>query len=357
MRRLTYPLRRWPRLSKLVLGGAALAVLLGLLVAVANVYVLLKGGDSTSSIAEVPRTEVAIVPGALVRPDGKMSGMLGDRVKQAARLWQAGKVEKILVSGDHGSWKYDEPDTMREALVNRGVPPRDVFEDHAGFDTWQTMVRARSIFGVRHAVVVTQGFHMPRALFLADQAGIDATGLTSDLHSYGYQGYKSDAREVLSRVKAVADVTLDSPAMAGRKISIATANGRESWGPAPPPGTPPAGAPDHWDSPSYSPESSSPPPPAATPPDTTPPDTKIDKTSLRAATRSAKFWFSASEPPRGFLCRLDGGDFKPCGSPRSYKRLKPGRHVFGVKAVDAAGNVDGSAAVARFAVPQRRKRR
>jgi SanA protein len=244
-RKLTYPLRRWPRLSKVALVGTGLAVVLALLVAAVNVYVLLEGDDSTSSIADVPRTEVAIVPGALVQPNGKMSVMLGDRVKQAARLWHAGKVEKVLVSGDHRSWNYDEPDTMRKVLVNRGVPPRDVFEDHAGLDTWQTMVRARSIFGVRHAVVVTQGFHMPRALFLADQAGIDATGLISDLHRYGYQGYKSNAREVLSRVKAVVDVTLDTPAMAGPKIPIATSDGRESWGPAPPSGTPPAGAPAH----------------------------------------------------------------------------------------------------------------
>ena len=242
---MSYPLRRWPRLTKVALVGAGLAVLLVLFVAAVNVYVLSEGGDSTSEVAAVPRAEVAIVPGALVQPNGKMSGMLGDRVEQAVRLWRAGKVEKILVSGDHGSWKYDEPDTMRQALVNRGVPPQDVFEDHAGFDTWQTMVRARSIFGVRRAVVVTQGFHMPRALFLADHAGIDATGLTSDLHAYGFQGHKSDVREVLSRVKAVADVTLDSPAMAGPKIPIATSDGRESWGPAPPPGTPPAGAPAH----------------------------------------------------------------------------------------------------------------
>ncbi len=245
MHKVKYPLRRWPRLSRVVLGGAALGVVLVLLVALANVYVLWKGGGSTSSIADVPKAEVAIVPGALVQPNGKMSGMLGDRVEQASRLWHAGKVKKILVSGDHGSWKYDEPDTMREALVRDGVPPRDVFEDHAGFDTWATMVRARSIFGVRHAVVVTQGFHMPRALYLADAAGIDATGLTADLHHWGYQGRKSEAREVLSRVKAIADVTLDTPAMAGPKIPIATTDGRESWGPAPPPGTPPAGAPEH----------------------------------------------------------------------------------------------------------------
>jgi len=243
--RLTYPLRRWPRLSKFALVGAALGLVLVLLVAAANVYVLLEGEDSTSSVAEVPRAEVAIVPGALVKPDGKMSAMLGDRVEQASRLWHAGKVKKILVSGDHGSWKYDEPDTMRKALVRDGVAPRDIFEDHAGFDTWATMVRARSIFGVRKAVVVTQGFHMPRALYLADAAGIDATGLTADLHQWGYQGRKSEVREVLSRVKAIADVTLNTPAMAGPKIPITTADGRESWGPAPPPGTPPAGAPEH----------------------------------------------------------------------------------------------------------------
>jgi SanA protein len=172
-----------------------------------------------------------------------MSAMLADRVRQAAALWDAGKVEKILVSGDHHSWDYDEPDTMRKALVRMGVPGRDVFEDHAGFDTWATMVRARSIFGVKDAVVVTQGFHMPRALFLADAAGIHASGLTADLHQWGYQGRKSEVREVLSRVKAIADVTLDTPAMAGPRIPIDSTDGRESWGPVPPPGTPPAGSP------------------------------------------------------------------------------------------------------------------
>jgi SanA protein len=221
----------------------AAGVGLALVVALLNVYVLTSAGESTSEVAEVPRAEVAIVPGALVEPDGDMSTMLAARVEQASRLWHAGKVEKILVSGDHGSWKYDEPDTMRKALVADGVAPEDVFEDHAGFDTWATMVRAREIFGVRDAVVVTQGFHMPRALYLADEAGIEASGLTADLQPWGFQGRKSSVREVLSRVKAVADVTLDTQALAGPKIPIATADGRESWGPAPPDGTPPAGSP------------------------------------------------------------------------------------------------------------------
>lgn len=240
-RGLGYPLRRWPRASGVLAG---VAVLLVLLVVGSNAYILLTtSGESTSTVADVPKAPVAIVPGALVMPSGKMSVMLADRVKDAARLWRAGKVEKILVSGDHHTWAYDEPDTMRKALVRQGVPPRDVFEDHAGFDTWATMTRARSIFDIHDAVVVTQGFHMPRALFLAEEAGIDATGLISDLHPYGYQGKKSEVREVLSRVKAIADVTLDTPAMAGPRIPIASSDGRESWGPVPPPGTPPAGSP------------------------------------------------------------------------------------------------------------------
>jgi SanA protein len=244
-RKLTYPARRWPRLFKASLAGSV-AIVLG--VAGANAYILLSTeGEATAEVADVPHAEVAIVPGALVNANGKMSGMLADRVRQADALWKAGKVDRILVSGDHGAWVYDEPDTMRKALVADGVPGRVIFEDHAGFDTWATMVRARSIFDVHDAVVVTQGFHMPRALYLAQKAGIDATGLTADLHQWGYQGRKSEVREVLSRVKAIADTTLNTPAMGGKKIPISGDDGRVSWGPAPPPDTPPAGSP----SPSY----------------------------------------------------------------------------------------------------------
>ncbi len=238
--RLTYPLRRWPRLSRAAL--LAIGILVAVVV-VANAYVLLSTeGESTGNVVDVPHAEAAIVLGAQVKPDGQMSSMLADRVHQAAALWRAGKVDRVLVSGDHHSWAYDEPDTMRKALVRMGVPGRIIFEDHAGFGTWATMVRAHNVFEVRSAVIVTQGFHMPRALFLASEAGIEATGLTADLHPYGAQGLKSDAREVLSRVKAVADVALGTPAVGGRPIPI-SGDGRASWGPAPPPGTPPAGSP------------------------------------------------------------------------------------------------------------------
>ncbi|MET0558417.1 MAG: ElyC/SanA/YdcF family protein [Solirubrobacterales bacterium] len=222
-----------------------LGLVLVLVIGASNAYILLSTeGEATGVVADVPAAQVAIVPGAQVMANGHMSGMLADRVSQAERLWRAGKVEKILVSGDHHTWAYDEPDTMRKALVRDGVSPADVFEDHAGLDTWATMVRARSIFDVRSAVVVTQGFHMPRALFLAEEAGIEATGLLADQHHWGRNRRKGEIREVFSRVKAIADVTLDTPAMAGPKIPIESADGRESWGPAPPPGTPPAGSPN-----------------------------------------------------------------------------------------------------------------
>jgi SanA protein len=220
-----------------ILGLALLAV------AGANAYVILSSeGGSTDVPADAPRAQAAIVPGAFVQPDGGMSTMLADRVDRAAALWHAGRVRRVLVSGDHQSWSYDEPDTMRLALQRDGVPGRDIFTDHAGFDTWATMVRARNVFGVRSAVVVTQGFHMPRALYLAHAAGLRATGLTADLHDYGKQGLLSDAREIVSRTKAVADVTLNTAVTPGPPVPI-SGSARASWGPPPPPGTPPAGAP------------------------------------------------------------------------------------------------------------------
>jgi SanA protein len=210
-----------------------------------NAYILLsESGNYTSDVADVPVAPVAIVPGALVQRNGRMSTMLRDRVEQASRLWHAGKVKKILVSGDHHTWAYDEPDTMRKALVRDGVTPADIFEDHAGFNTWATMVRARQIFNVQSAVVVTQGFHMPRALYMAEEVGMHVTGLLADQHHWGYQGERSEVREVFARVKALWETVTDEPAMSGRRIPIQTSDGRESWGPAPPPGTPPAGSPD-----------------------------------------------------------------------------------------------------------------
>jgi SanA protein len=212
-------------------------VLLGIvLVAAANVYVLSEGDGATDDVAGVRHAQVAIVLGALVHSDGEMSGMLNDRVRRAEQLFEAGKVDRILVTGDHRAWRYDETGTMRTALLRAGIPPAAVFTDHAGVDTRASMVRARRVFAVRTAIVVTQGFHMARALYLARGAGIDAQGVTSDLHGYGANAIRSDLREVLARVKAVGSVVLDSDVQGGPRHPI-TGDGRSSWGPSPPTGT------------------------------------------------------------------------------------------------------------------------
>jgi SanA protein len=216
-----------------------------LLVLVTNLLVLFASdGKIWDDPAEATHAEVAIVPGAMVNPDGTMSLMLADRVNQAAALYRDGKVDKILVSGDHGQWAYDEPTTMRRALMADGVPARVIYTDHAGFNTNATMRRARDIFGVGSAIIVTQGFHMKRSLYLAKAAGLKANGLTSDLHGYGGQGIKSDVREVLSRTKSVFDVLTGAAVMGGGPVPI-TGPARASWGPKAPPGTPPAGAPSN----------------------------------------------------------------------------------------------------------------
>jgi SanA protein len=218
-----------------VAAAAVVVTAVVLLVVGANGYVLLdESGQASSRLSAVRDAEVALVLGAYVEPGGRMSQMLADRVRGAVDLWRAGKVRKILVSGDHTKWSYDEPDTMRRALQADGVPAWDIFTDHDGIDTWYSMVRARRVFGVRSAIVVTQGFHMPRALYLASAAGLQAHGFVTDLHSYGQQGQLSTLREVLARVKAVYQGTTDAPVQLGPSIAI-SGDGRASWGPQSPP--------------------------------------------------------------------------------------------------------------------------
>ena len=162
--------------------------------------------------------------GARVLPDGTLSPMLADRVAQALALYRTGAVDRIIVSGDHGSWSYDEPGAMRDELLAHGVPARAVFTDHAGFDTWSTMRRAAEVFGVHSAIVVTQGFHLPRALFLARAAGLGTPqGVASDLQPYGRSGLAATVREAAARVKAVGSVALR--AMRSRSVHRSRSTG------------------------------------------------------------------------------------------------------------------------------------
>lgn len=155
---------------------------------------------------DVPREPVAVVFGAGLW-NGKPSPYLAHRLDAAARLYTAGRVRVLLVTGDNSRTSYDEPSAMRTYLVAHGVPRAKVVLDYAGFDTWSSCDRARRIFGVRHAVLVSQPFHIRRALALCSAAGIDAYGVGVD-EKHDVTWYASGAREVLAAGKAALDVAV-----------------------------------------------------------------------------------------------------------------------------------------------------
>lgn len=148
------------------------------------------------------KADCILILGAGVWEDNKPSLMLKDRLEEGLRLYKAGIAPKILVSGDHGFPNYDEVNVMKTYLIKAGVRSQDVFMDHAGFTTYDSMYRAREVFGVKKAVVVTQEYHLYRALYICDSLGIEAYGAKA--YPYVYPGAKlRTAREWLARDKAI----------------------------------------------------------------------------------------------------------------------------------------------------------
>lgn len=129
------------------------------------------------AVGDVPERPVGLVLGAGVRDDGEPSRVLARRLELAAELYADGSVEVLLVSGDNSVDHYNETDTMRDFLVDAGVPAEHIAADYAGFSTWDSCARAHEVFGVDAATVVTQDFHLPRAVRLCQAAGIDAVGV------------------------------------------------------------------------------------------------------------------------------------------------------------------------------------
>jgi len=135
-------------------------------------------------LESVPSKRVGIVFGAGVWPSGRLSDVLADRMERAVELYHLGKVEKLLLTGDNRFINYNEPAHMRDYAVARGVPSEDVVLDYAGRRTYDSCYRARHIFGVTEAILVTQSYHLDRSLFIADHLGIDAVGVGADRRSY-----------------------------------------------------------------------------------------------------------------------------------------------------------------------------
>ncbi|MDA0185012.1 YdcF family protein [Solirubrobacter phytolaccae] len=209
---------------------AIAVLLLAAVLVVPNAVVLLGGKGVADEPKEVPRAQAALVLGAQVMPNGAPSSMLSDRITAAAELYKAGRVDKLLLSGDHGRKQYDEVGTMRDILLKQGIPAEDIFTDHAGFDTWDSAQRAKRVFAAHSVVVVTQKFHMARALYDARKAGLDATGYAADKRDYGRVMPRLRVREAAARVKTVGDaVTGAEPHFLGPVIPI-TGDGRLSWG-------------------------------------------------------------------------------------------------------------------------------
>jgi SanA protein len=170
--------------------------------------------------AAAPTSPVAIVFGAGISPNGQLSPILRDRMDTAIALYKAGKVRKLLVSGDNRFSSYDEPGRMYDYAVARGVPRSDVVRDFAGRRTYDTCYRAGRIFGVTEAILVTQRFHLPRALFTCSNLGIDVVGVAADLHDYRSNDFYR-LREVPASIVAWLDVKLLHPQpVLGKKEDI-----------------------------------------------------------------------------------------------------------------------------------------
>lgn len=193
----------------------ALAVFASL-VAAANVAVVAGGREGR---LEGP-VDCALVLGAGVADDGTPSWVLQDRLSASLALYRSGRVGRIIVSGDHRTREYDEPNAMRAWLEAQGVPASAIFMDHAGLDTYSSVWRAKHVFGAQRVVIVTQQFHLPRALWVARSLGMSAEGAPADRRLYrGAVWFQ--AREVISRTKAFVDVVGGrTPRHAGPRISL-----------------------------------------------------------------------------------------------------------------------------------------
>lgn len=191
-----------------------------MLVLYSNHAVERAGSTGVYTIDEQFSSDVAIVLGAKVLGNGSPSTVLADRLDTGIELYKSGRVKKLLLSGDHGQTNYDEVNNMRRYAISKGVPEEDIFMDHAGFSTYDSMYRARDIFLVNKAVIVTQEFHLPRALFIARSLGLDAKGVTADKRKYVGAGYLS-FREVFARTKAFLQLSIRTkPKYLGPAIPI-----------------------------------------------------------------------------------------------------------------------------------------
>ena len=186
----------------LALGSAAVLFL-------ARAVTGLVAWNKTYGESDVPARRVAIVFGAGLTRSGEATPVLRDRVDTGARLYFSGKAEKLLMSGDNRFVEYNEPEAMRQYALSLGVPDKDIVLDYAGRRTYDSCYRAKEIFGVKEAILVTQKFHLPRALFLCNALGLDGVGVEANNLVYLKRSLLFwNLRELPATVTAFADVLI-----------------------------------------------------------------------------------------------------------------------------------------------------
>jgi SanA protein len=191
---------------------AILAILLLAAFTFPRVLALKYAGPRIADVESVQEDRVAIVFGAGLRWDGTPSPVLRDRVATAARLYFAGKVEKLLMSGDNRFLDYNEPGAMRGYALDLGVPTEDIVLDFAGRRTYDTCYRAREIFRLDSAILVTQKFHLPRALYVCNQLGLPAIGVPADQREYRESARLVwNLREMVATLVALWEVHVSRP--------------------------------------------------------------------------------------------------------------------------------------------------
>ena len=178
--------------------------ILGLgIVTVINSTVKLSTRDqllSTDEAIQLDDVDCILVLGCLVKADGRPSDMLQDRLQRGVELYHKGAAPKLLMSGDHGRVDYDEVATLKQYAIDSGIPSENIFMDHAGFSTYESIYRAKEIFQAEKILIVTQEYHLYRALYIANRLGLEAYGVSSDYRTYIGQAMR-DFREMLARVK------------------------------------------------------------------------------------------------------------------------------------------------------------
>ncbi len=178
-----------------------------------------------ASASEAPTSTVALVLGASVYQNGSLSPVLRERANEAVELYRLGRVQKILVTGDNGDLSHNEVNPAGNYLLTQGIPKKDIFLDHAGFDTYSSMYRARDVFVIKSMLIVSQPFHLARAVYLARALGIDARAVEAQGSPTAY----NTIREVPATLKALLDLTLNrSPKYLGIQYPIG-GDGSPTW--------------------------------------------------------------------------------------------------------------------------------